>query len=499
MCKHVIIIGSGLGGLTTSIVLAKNGYRVTVLEQGEQVGGCLQCFERRGVRFETGMHFIGAARPDETLGQLFRYLEIADKIQLSSLDRDRYNVIGLNGQRYPFANGRDNFVEHLAAYFPKERRALEKYCDLVSQIAHASSLHSLKYADHDDAVSSRYMLQSIDEVIDGLTDDETLRQVLVGDLPLYAAEQGKTPFATHAFIRDFYQNSAFRVVGGSDRIALALVNTLRRYGGVVRTRSKVTRILCDDQKATGVEINGAEVLPGDMIISDIHPIRTLELTDSHLLRPAYRHRVSVMPQTMGGFSVYLHFKPGMVPYMNYNYFGYNTPTPWGCEIYDDNSWPKGFLYMHLCSSPCQQYAESGILLSYMDIQEVERWKGIQVGHRGRDYEDFKQHKAERLIASLTDHFPALRGTIAHYYTSTPLTYLDYTGTADGSMYGIAKDVNLGPACRVSHKTKIPNLLLTGQNINSHGMLGVMVGTIVTCSELLSAKKIYEEIKESNHE
>ena len=135
----------------------------------------------------------------------------------------------------------------------------------------------------------------------------------------------------------------------------------------------------------------------------------------------------------------------------------------------------------------------------MDIQEVERWKGTRVGHRGRDYEDFKQHKAERLIASLTDHFPALRGTIAHYYTSTPLTYLDYTGTADGSMYGIAKDVNLGPACRVSHKTKIPNLLLTGQNINSHGMLGVMVGTIVTCSELLSAKKIYEEIKESNHE
>ena len=103
-------------------------------------------------------------------------------------------------------------------------------------------------------------------------------------------------------------------------------------------------------------------------------------------------------------------------------------------------------------------------------------------------------KAERLIASLTDHFPELRGTIARYYTSTPLTYLDYTGTADGSMYGIAKDVSLGPACRVPHKTKIPNLLMTGQNINSHGMLGVLVGTIVTCSELLSAKKIYEEIK-----
>ena len=282
MCKHVIIIGSGLGGLTTGVVLAKNGYRVTVLEQGGQVGGCLQCFERHGVRFETGMHFIGAARPGDTLGQLFRYLEISDKVALSPLDRNHYNVIGLGDKRYPYANGREAFINDLAMYFPKERKALETYCNLVSRISHASSLHSLKYADHDDAVSKEYMLQSIDEVIDSITDNEKLRHVLVGDLPLYAAEKGKTPFATHAFIRDFYQDSAFRIVGGSDHIALALVDTLKKYGGEVHTRAKVTRILCDDKQATGVEVNGKEALIADIIVSDAHPIRTLELVDSHL-------------------------------------------------------------------------------------------------------------------------------------------------------------------------------------------------------------------------
>ena len=59
--KKVIIIGSGLGGLSCGTILAKNGYAVTVLEQGVQVGGCLQCFSRRGAKFETGMHFIGSA------------------------------------------------------------------------------------------------------------------------------------------------------------------------------------------------------------------------------------------------------------------------------------------------------------------------------------------------------------------------------------------------------------------------------------------------------
>ena len=59
--KKVVIIGSGLGGLTCGVVLAKNGYKVTVLEQGNQVGGCLQCFTRHGAKFETGMHFVGSA------------------------------------------------------------------------------------------------------------------------------------------------------------------------------------------------------------------------------------------------------------------------------------------------------------------------------------------------------------------------------------------------------------------------------------------------------
>ena len=102
-----------------------------------------------------------------------------------------------------------------------------------------------------------------------------------------------------------------------------------------------------------------------------------------------------------------------------------------------------------------------------------------------------------LLHSLNQHFPGIIDNIEHYYTSSPLTYLDYTGTQDGSMYGIAKDVSLGTAGRVPHRTKIPNLLLTGQNINSHGMLGVLVGAIVTCSEFVPAKVIYHQIKEAN--
>ena len=513
MSKKVIIIGSGLGGLSCGVILAKNGYQVTVLEQGTQIGGCLQCFTRRGAKFETGMHFIGSASQGQTLQRLMRYLEIDRQVHLSQLDPKGYDVVALDGKTYRFPNGREAFIRQMSEYFPQQHDNLVRYYDLVESIAQASSLHSLKHAESDAAVNTEYLLRSINEVVDEVITDPTLAKVLVGNLPLYAAEKDKTPFSTLAFITDFYNQSAYRIQGGSDTVAHALADTIRRYGGEVLTRKQVTRILCDDKHAVGVEVS-AETYPCDYVISDVHPMRTLRMLDTKLIRPAYRKRINEIPQTVGTFSVYLKFKEGRMPYMNYNYYGYQKDTPWNCEQYSKQSWPEGFLYMHFCqeaqdkdspSSPSPSLSESnpprfastGVILSYMRMEDVERWRGTQVGRRGEDYEAFKRQKAEKLIDVVAQHFPDIRERIETYYTSTPLTYLDYTGTENGAMYGNAKDIRMSSAYRVAQRTKVPNLFLTGQNINSHGMLGVLVGTIVTCSEFLTAEKIYEQINEAN--
>lgn len=495
--NRVVIVGSGLGGLSCGVVLAKNGYQVTVLEQSSQVGGCLQCFMRKGVKFETGMHFIGSASEGQTLDRLFRYLEIKDDIYLSHLDKRGYDVISLSGCQFPFANGKDLFVEQLSQFFPRQKDNLVKYFDLVRSVASASSLHSLKDAESDALLNTKYQLLPINSVIDSIISDPFLAKVLVGNLPLYAAEKDKTPFSTHAFIMDFYNQSAYRVIGGSDQIANALCKTIEYYGGEVCVQKKVTQIKCNNTQAEGVVVNNEDYIPVDFIISDTHPQRTLDLLDTKLIRPAFRQRINSMPQTIGAFSVYLHFKDNSVPYMNYNYYAYNGDTPWGCEDYDDKSWPKGFLYMHFCQEKVPVFAKTGVILSYLKMKDVEEWIGTSVGRRGEGYDLFKRRKAEKLLDLLERHFQGIRNKIENYYTSTPLTYYNYTGTECGSMYGVAKDVKLGVACRVPHKTKIPNVFQTGQNINSHGALGVLVGSIVTCSEFIPANIIYEQIVKSS--
>ena len=474
--SKVIIIGSGLGGLTCGFILQKNGYDVTVLEQGHQIGGCLQCFSRQGVKFETGMHFIGSAAEGQTMNRLMNFLCLTD-VELSPLDPKGYDTIALAGEIFRFPNGRDAFVEQMSSYFPKEKDNLKHYIDLVARIASASTLNSLTSEERDLAMNTEYQTRSINDVLESLFRDEILRNVLVGNLPLYAAERDKTPFAQHAFIMDFYNQSAFRVVGGSDVIAHSLARSIKEMGGQVLTDKRACRIRCNETQATGVETADECFFPADYVVSTVHPARLLELLDTKLIRPAFRSRLSNIPNTTGCFTLYVKFKENTMPYMNTNFYGYHSSSPWDSDQHD-------FLYMHHCHRDKARFAKSGVVLSYMKMDEVARWQGTYVGHRGADYEAFKHEHAEQLIQDVERHHPGFTAAIDTYYTSTPLTYLDYTGTENGSMYGVAKDIHLGPAGRVPYRTKVPNLFLAGQNVNSHGMMGVLVGTIVTCSELL---------------
>lgn len=494
--SKVVIIGSGLGGLSCGHILSRNGYEVTILEQGLQLGGCLQCFTRRGAKFETGMHFIGSAAKGQTMNRVLNYFGLGD-LKLNQLDTSGYNTISLGGSQFRYANGREAFIEQMASYFPAERDALHRYTGIIDEIAAASSLDSLTSPDRDIAAATKYQMMSINEVLDSLFRDEMLKSVLAGDLPLYAGELDKTPFSQHAFIMDFYNQSAFRIVGGSDAITDTMVSGIENMGGRVLSGKKVVKVHCDDTRATGVETQDGSFYPADYVISTVHPKRLMEMLDTKLIRPAFRNRINSMPQTAAGFALYVKFKEGAMPYMNTNFFGYRGLSPWNCEHYTQDTWPTGFLYMHMCHEDRPLWARSGVVLAYMGMEEVARWQGLPIGRRGEEYEQFKKDRARRLIAEVDAQCSGFAQAIDSYWTSTPLTYLDYTGTEGGSMYGVAKDITLGPAGRVPYRTRIPNLLLAGQNINSHGILGVIVATLVTCSDLVSAHEIYKQIESSD--
>ena len=494
--KKCIIIGSGLGGLSTGVILAKNGYDVTILEQASQIGGCLQCFQRDGVKFETGMHFIGSLDDGQVLSNYLNYLEIKGKIVVNKLDENAYDIVSLNGERFAFPNGREAFIERFSERFPNQRDNLEGYCDLVEKVASMSPFRDLQNND-ERVLDNELLFKSLDEILEQTISDPLLRDVLVGNLSLYAAQKGKTPFSTHAFIFDFYNNGAYRIVGGSDTIAKALSDILLRYNGRVITHQKVTKIVVDNKVAKGVITENGDFYSADVVISDINPKQLIDIVDDTAFSEAYKSRIESIPNTTSVFSLYLRFKNEAMPYLNSNFYGFQSVTPWEMSGKVDKKWPNGYLYMHHCHEKDPKFAKSGVILSYMSIDALSQWSDTKIGHRGVDYERFKQEMAERLLNVVEKDFPRLRENIADYHAATPLTYRDYTSTPDGSIYGLAKDVNKGIAGRVSYKTKVPNLFLVGQNINSHGMLGVLVGTMTVCSQLIGEQEVRKQIIDAN--
>lgn len=99
----VVIAGSGLGGLVSALILAKEGHSVCVLEKNNQYGGNLQTFVRDKTIFDTGVHYISGLSEGQNLYQYFKYLGIMDDLKLKKLDEDGFDIITF-GKTLPNTN-----------------------------------------------------------------------------------------------------------------------------------------------------------------------------------------------------------------------------------------------------------------------------------------------------------------------------------------------------------------------------------------------------------
>src|SRR5690606_18598507 len=149
-----------------------------------------------------------------------------------------------------------------------------------------------------------------------------------------------------------------------------------------------------------------------------------------------------------------------------------------------------------------RWAEGMTVFTYMRYEEVAKWTTTRntvasASRRGEDYEQFKQRKTETMLDELEKKFPDLRQHIRATYASTPLTYRDYIGSETGGMYGFVKDANQPLKNNLPPRTKIKNLLLTGQSVNMHGILGVTICAVMTCSEILGRDYLLQKINKES--
>lgn len=500
----VVIIGSGLGGLVSSIILAKEGYSVCVLEKNNQFGGNLQTFVRDKTIFDTGIHYIGGLEEGQNLNSYFKYIGIMDDLRLKKMDEDAYDIISFDDdeQEYPHAQGYENFIKQLVKYFPEEEANLNTYCEKLINTCNSFPLYNLEKSG--EGYDTKILSENAKEYFDELTPNEKLRAVLAGSNFLYAGIEDKSPFYVHALSVNSYMQSSWRCINGGSQITKQLIKQLKKYGGETYKYKEVVGFGFEGDELVSAKIKNGEEVFGNIFISNIELKTTLKMIGEDKFRKSFYNRVQSLENVGSAFSLYLVFKPGTFKYMNHNYYHFkDSKRVWKTMECTPESWPEGYMASMNVSGNQGEWAESMTLITFMDFNEVRQWEHThnttaEESDRGEAYARFKEEKTEKFLKEVEKKFPGIRDCIKSVHTSTPLSYRDYIGGQDGNLYGYVKDSNNPMKTFISAKTKLKNLYLTGQSINMHGVLGVTIGAVVTCSEILGKDYLVNKInKELN--
>lgn len=493
-----LVIGSGLGGLVSAVILAKEGKRVCVLEKNNQFGGNLQTFSREKKIFDTGVHYLGGLAKGQNLYRYFSYLGIIADLDLEIMpevfDKIYFEHTNIS---YPIAQGYDAFIKHLSVCFPNQTGALERYVKDLQATCAAFPLYNLQAHEGSE---KRVMQLGVKEYFAQLTSDPILRAVLIGTNFLYAGSGEDTPFYVHALTVNSYLQSAYRCNKGGSQIAKLLIKELRKYGGHAFKREEVSAMQVENGRVESITTKQGNRYYADLFISNLDPRASIAMAGETHFRSSFVKRIQNLEVTTSAFSLHVVLQPQRLKYIDFNLYGHrDTDSVWTASSYESKDWPAMFMVSMTEDRSHPGYADTLTILTYMHFDEVKAWQHshstvVQQGDRGPEYKQFKQLKAQILMDAVSDALPGLHDAVQSTYVSTPLSYRDYIGMHHGNLYGHRKLAEAPLKTYIAPSTKIANLFFTGHATAMHGVLGVTIGAVATCGVILGKSYLFEKIR-----
>lgn len=499
MKKTILIIGGGLGGLFSGAFLAKEGYKVTVLEKNHIIGGGLQSFFRHGTEFETGMHILAGFTKGGSLHKICSYLGIMDKLSIRPTDKKIMDTVTYfsDSKTYSIPQGREAFVNYFSTEFPEEKENIKAYVDTIYQISEEVDLFHLRKSNGRIFNHSEQFLWAADDLIKYYIKSPKLQDVLAYMTPLYDGEAQHTPAYVHALINVLYINGSCMFNNGSLQLANLLNEIIAEGGGQVISGEEVTQIEVENKNVISVKTSKGNTYTAEKYISSIHPCNLLEMSTPGAFPKSYQNRLNEIPNSCSSFTVYIKFKENSFPYINHPcYYQDDYGLIWNHSNYNAERWPQGFM----CLTPPVEnqgtYASRMTVNCLMGFDQVQKWQDTKVGRRGKEYEAWEEKHINLVLNRLETQYPGFKESIEYTFAASPLTIRDYFGTKNGSLYGFQKDCQNISLSQMPLFTKVKNLFLTGQNINLHGICGVPLTAIETAEAIVGNGTIIDKINDN---
>jgi all-trans-retinol 13,14-reductase len=492
----VIVIGSGIGGLTHAALLSKLGRKVCVLEQHYTAGGYTHSYERNGYEWDVGVHYIGEMqRENSPLRRVFDVITDGG-LKWAPMD-DVYDRIIINGKRYDFIAGKDNFKAELKRHFPGEAEAIDRYVELVYKVARSSQSFffaqamSPRFARLYNRMRSWFVpkecLMSVREVLESLTQDQELIGVLTGQWGDYGMVPAEATFIMHAAVAKHYFGGGSYPVGGSWKMAATILPVIRAAGGEIFTYARVKEIVVENGRAVGVRLDNGDILRGKRIVSSVGARMTFSelLPDSERRRHGYGDKLRAVKPSGAHLCIFAGFKGSArdLGLPKTNLWIYPTANH-ERNVENFRKAPESefpLLYVSFPSAKDPEWerhypGKSTIQIITMAPYEwFEKWRGKTWNQRGADYDEYKNYWAKRMLGELFKQMPQLEQALDFHELATPLSTEWFHLYDRGEIYGLEHDATRFRQDWLHPVTAVKGLYLTGQDVVTAGVGGALMG------------------------